>query len=152
MKVVRQETTAEVADSNYKVTTNDIARLAEEYHKAKEFEDAARARSAVLKGMLVDALKEGGVPDHRGSLWMSAGKYDLKHERRVSTSLDADSLKEWAVDKGIWHNISETVEVLVEDKVVTLAYERPDIAPEINSFYQEKETWAFKLVDKHEDG
>jgi len=126
----------------------DLERLAEEYDKAKAFEDAARARSQELKEQLVKALKAEGAPDHRGSLWLNAGKYDLKHERRVSNILDADGLKEWAIDKGIWGSISEVMEVLVEDKVVTLAYERPDLAPNINEFYTEKEVWAFKLVDK----
>lgn len=126
----------------------DIERLAEEYNKAKSFEDVARARSQDLKEKLVTALKEQGVPDHRGSLWLNAGRYDLKHERRVSNTLDADALKEWALDNDLWFSISEQIEVVVEDKVVTLAYERPDLAPTINGFYNEREVWAFKLVDK----
>lgn len=126
----------------------DLERLAEEYEKAKAFEDAARARSQELKNQLIEALKAQGAPDHRGSLWLNAGRYDLKHERRVSTSLDAEALKEWAMDKNLWGSVSETVEVVVEDKVITLAYERPDLSPTINGFYTEKEVWAFKLVDK----
>lgn len=125
-----------------------LERLAEEYEKAKDFEDTARRRSQELKEKLVTALKADGNPDHKGSLWLNAGNYDLKHERRVSVQLDADALKEWAIDKGIWDKISEVMEVLVEDKVVTLAYERPDLAPNINEFYTEKEVWAFKLVNK----
>ena len=126
----------------------DLERLAEEYEKAKQFEDAARARSQELKNQLIAALKEQGAPDHRGSLWLNVGKYDLKHERRISNILDADALKEWAIDNNIWNSVSETVEVVVEDKVLVLAYERPDLAPTINGFYTEKEVWAFKLVDK----
>lgn len=127
----------------------DLERLAEEYEKAKKFEDAARARSQELKDQLIAALKAEGQPDHRGSLWLNAGKYDLKHERRVSSNLDADALREWAIDNSFWSDISETIEVVVEDKVITLAYERPDLAPTINGFYNEKEVWAFKLVDKN---
>lgn len=128
--------------------TEFLERLAREYQKAKEFEDAAHAHSQELKNQLIILLKEQGTPDHRGSLWLNAGKYDIKHERRISTSLDADGLREWAVDHDLWSEVSEMVEVLVEDKVVALAYERPDLAPQINDFYTEKETWAFKLVDK----
>ena len=69
----------------------------------------------------------------------------LKRERRVSKTFDAANCEEWAKTTGLWDQVSEVVELLSEDKVLALAWDEPEIRAEIERFYLEKVTWAFKL-------
>jgi hypothetical protein len=85
-----------------------------------------------------------GMEDDKGHLWLSVGDAKLKRERRVSRSLDLDSARAWAEENGHWDDIKEVVEVLSEDKLLNLAWVNKDLEETIQSFYIEKETWAFK--------
>lgn len=123
----------------------DIERLAEEYENAKAFEDSAKKRTLALRELLVSALQQDGEDDEKGNLWLSAGKFRIKYERRVSTSLDSAKLEEWAKENDLWEQLSETVEVIVEDKVAVLSFERPDLAPVLADFFVERSSWALKV-------
>lgn len=123
-----------------------IDRLIEEFQKAKEFAETAHQRVLHFREMIVKALQEQGVPDHKGSLWIDAGDVKAKYEKRIYTSLDLTAIEEWAKENNLWEQVSETQEVVVEEKVAVLAFERPDLAGEINRCYKEKESWALKVV------
>lgn len=127
-----------------------LNRLAHEYYEAKKFAEAATKRADELKKQLSAAVDSAGVPDHKGNRWLAAGKYELKRERRVSKSIDEHGIEAWAKENAVWKDISQTVEQVVEDKVLTLAFERPDLAPSISSFFVEKEVWAFKISEAKE--
>lgn len=128
-----------------------LERLAEEFDNAKRLAEAANSRLESLKKELSAAVDSDGVLDHKGSRWLTAGKYELKRERRVSKSLDQSAIEAWAKENSLWQDISQTVETVVEDKVLTLAFERPDLAPIVQSFFVEKEVWAFKLAKNDSD-
>jgi hypothetical protein len=123
-------------------------RLAKEYLDAKRFAEAATKRADELKAALRDDVANNGMPDEKGNLWAPAGPFQLKHERRVSNSIDAQAAEEWAKENGFWDQISETVERLAEDKLMALGWERPILSPTIQKFYVPKETWAFKVIEK----
>jgi len=126
----------------------DIDRLIEEYRSAKEFAESAQKRVTQYRNFLVEVLQASGTADHKGNLWIDRDNTSAKYERRVSTRLDAEQLSEWAQQSGHWDDIIEVQEVIVEDKVLALAFENPDLAPEINACYKETETWALKIVDR----
>jgi hypothetical protein len=124
-----------------------IERLADEYQKAKEFEDKAKAHTASLREALVAALQESGDPDDRGNLWIDGGRFRIKYERRLSTSLEVDKVEVWAKEQGLWDTITETVTVVDDGKLARLAFERPDLAPLLSEFYRQRESWALKVTE-----
>lgn len=130
----------ESADPQY------VERLASEYERAKAFADDAVERAAHYKELLVAALKDMGEADDKGHIWLSAGDFKIKHERRVSNIFKSDEAVAWAEENDLLDQVCEVVTVLVEDKLMSLAFERPDLAPSIQALYDEKISWAFKLT------
>lgn len=122
-------------------------RLVLEYHNAKRFAEDAAQRVSVLKEMVVAALKVKGASDDKGHLWVKSDKFTVKHERRVSNLFRAEDAAAWADSHGMLDDLSETVTMLVEEKFLELAYERPELASEIQSLYSEKESWALKVQE-----
>lgn len=127
-----------------------ISRLAEEFARAKDFADKAAKHAESLKQQLIAIVEAKGDEDDKGHIWLPAGPYDLKRERRVSRSLDTDSAEIWARQNGVWDDVKQVVETVSEDALLGLAWERQDLAPIIASFYKEKEIWAFRLLEKKE--
>lgn len=128
-----------------------LARLADEYALAKAFAEKATARADELKTELAKLTDELGQQDHKGNLWLKAGRYELKRERRVSRNLDLSQAETWAREKGVWSEVSETREVLNEDLLLAWAWDHSDEEEHIQSLYKEKEVWAFKLTEKKEE-
>lgn len=128
-----------------------IARLAEEYDKAKKFAEKAAKHADSLKKQLSEIVDGMGEADEKGNLWYSVGPYELKRERRVSRALDTPSAEEWARQQNLWHEVAEVREVLSEERLLALAWERRELSSTISSFYTEKEVWAFKLTEKKDD-
>jgi hypothetical protein len=120
-------------------------RLVVEYKASKAMAESAKKRADKLKAELVELVDSRGYEGENGHLWYEIGEYKLKRERRVSKTFDAVNCEEWARDTGLWDQVSEVVELLSEDKVLALAWDDPEIRTEIERFYIEKETWAFKL-------
>lgn len=130
------------------VDASVIGSLVEEYRKAKEFSDKVAARADALKKELTRLVKSHGKPDDRGHLWLAAGDSQVKHERRVSRNLDRAAAERWARDNGIWDEVKEVVEVLSEDSLMKYFWQNPDQEKVLDDLYTERETWAFKLVEK----
>lgn len=124
-----------------------VERLAEEYQKAKDFEEKAKAHTASLREALVAALQDSGDPDDRGNLWLDGGRFRIKYEKRVSTSLDMDKVEVWAQQNDMWDAITSQVVVIDEDKMARIAFERPEFAPILSEFYRQRESWALKVTE-----
>jgi len=131
-----------------KVDPEIIASVVEEYRKSKLFSDKVAARTEELKKELVRLVKTHGKPDDKGHLWLSAGDSQVKHERRVSRNLDRVAAERWAREEGIWDDVKEVVEVLSEDSLMKHFWENPEKEKVLEDLYSERETWAFKVVDK----
>lgn len=131
-----------------KVDASVVGSLVEEYRKAKEFADKVAVRADELKKELTRLVKSHGKPDDRGHLWLSAGDSQVKHERRVSRNLDRMAAERWARDNGLWDQVKETIEVLSEDSLMKYFWDNPDKEAVLEDLYNERETWAFKIVEK----
>ena len=135
MRVVKRE---EGPDFSY------LERLAEEYKRTKDAIVDIEKRANSMKKELSDAVEEFGATDDKGHLWLNVGNIALKRERRVTRSFDSASAETWARDNKKWDDVKEVVEVLSEDKLLGLAWNDEEIAKHIQTFYIEKESWAFK--------
>ena len=120
-------------------------RLVQEYKAAKEMADTSKKRADGLKSQLIELVDEQGYEGENGHRWFEVGDHKLKRERRVSKSFDAAACESRARNTGLWDEVSEVIEVLSEDKVLALAWDNPEIRSEVEAFYVERETWAFKL-------
>ena len=133
------------AQSEDKPDLEYVKRLAEEFKKSKEVQEEIEKRTNSLKKELTSFVEEYGIPDDKGHVWLQVGDIKLKRERRVTRSFDSNSAREWAEETGHWDEVKEGVEVLSEDKLLGLAWSNQDLEEIIQSFYIEKESWAFKL-------
>lgn len=138
MKVIKRQD-PQPADDKY------LVRLVEEFKRSKEFVEKEEKRLQAIKKELSEHVDNDGEVDHNGHRWLKVGDFELKRERRISRSFNSAKAREWAEENGFWDKVSETVVVLSEDKLLALAWENKDLAPIIQAFYEEKETWAFKV-------
>jgi len=128
------------------MTTPDYyERLAEEFKKSKEAIDNLTKRQNAMKAELVEAIKSNGYEDDKGHMWYTAGSLELKYERRVSRTFNAEAAEQWARENGLWEDLRKVVEVLDEDKLLGYAWNHKDQENVIQGFYVEKESWAFKV-------
>lgn len=139
-KIIRQE--PEMPDPAY------LSRLVDEYIKQKAFSDSAAARTEEMKKELSLLVDKEGYVDHNGHKWIEVDSgVQLKRERRVSVNLNHERAKEWAETNNVWEEISVPVRVLSEDSLANLAFDNPSIQGEVQSLYDERETWAFKVIE-----
>lgn len=124
--------------------TEYVERLLDEYKSTKEALGGLEKRADMLKQELASAVDTYGIADASGHVWLQVGDAQLKRERRVSRFLDMDMAKEWAITNGLWDDLKEVIEVFSEDKMLAYAWENPDVAETIATFYKEREVWAFK--------
>lgn len=121
-----------------------LVRLVEEFKRSKEFVEKEEKRLNAMKKELSEHVDKEGAVDHNGHKWLKIGDFELKRERRVSRSFNSAKAKEWADENGFTDQVTETIVVLSEEKMLALAWENKDLAPIVQAFYEEKETWAFK--------
>lgn len=124
------------------------ARLTEEFEQAKKFADSAQKRVDDIKKELNDVVIKHGYTDDKGHLWLSVGDVQLKRERRVSTSFNEDMAEGWAKVSGKWDLVKEVREFVSEEKMLGLAWEDPTLKEQMSEFYNQRESWAFKVVAK----
>ena len=124
-----------------------LGSLVTEYKNSREFEEKIAARTAELKRELVRLVKEYGNSDDKGHKWLDAGDNQIKHERRVSKGFNSSAAQAWAKEMGILDKVTETIEVFSEDKLLAYVWDNPDLQDKLDSFYEQKETWAFKVVE-----
>jgi hypothetical protein len=125
-----------------------INRLAREFQDRKELVEVAIKRMDAVKKELSSYVDTQGTTDDKGNRWVPTEEYTLKRERRVSRVLDGDAVEQWAREANLWGAVSTSVEMVDENKLLSLGLADPDLNNTINSFYTERETWAFKVSNK----
>lgn len=130
-----------------KPTKQYIERLLKEYQEAKEFADRAASRSEDYKKELTSMVKSFGMADEKGHKWLPGEEAQVKYERRVSRRMNLTEAEKWARGLGIWDQIKEIIEVTNEDNVLKYGWENPEHNDTISGFFEEKESWAFKIVN-----
>jgi hypothetical protein len=123
-----------------------LATLVKEYNSAKDFATKVTTRADELKRELTRLVKSHGLADDKGHVWLDAGEHQIKHEHRVSKSFNSSAAEQWAKELGIWDNVKETVETLSEEKLLAHVWNNPELQDKLDSFYEKKSSWAFKIV------
>lgn len=134
----------------YNKRPDDVSRLTSEYLDTKSMSDKVISRLEELKASLTRYIMKDGQEDDKGNYWLPVGSRQLKREKRVTKTFDAEAATEWCKEQGIFDEVKKVVhvEVVDEDKLLAYAWENREIAPIIESFTKEKVSWAFKVVDK----
>lgn len=132
---------------NKKMTVADMEMITREYQDLKDLIDKYTIRLNSLKKELSDQVDEFGSEDEKGNKWLPLGNFQLKRERRASVSFDTKTAEVWAKGKGLWADVVETIEVVSEDKVLSLGWRDEELKKDIDSMYTTKESWAFKVLD-----
>ena len=135
-------------ETDISVMRDDLSRLTTEYLNTKSMSDKVNARMTEIKKALSSATDTMGQADEKGNLWLPLGNNQLKREKRVSTSFDADAAAAWAKEQGLWDSVKIVVETLDVDKLLALAWENREYSSVVESFNKETITWAFKVVEK----
>lgn len=135
-----------------RMTVADLDRLVTEYQNLKELIDKYSLRLTSLKKELSDQVDMFGHEDEKGSKWLPIGNFQLKRERRASLNFDSQTAEVWAKNKDIWDKVSETIEIVSEDKILSMAWSNPDLKKEIDDMYSTKESWAFKIIESKDYG
>lgn len=121
-----------------------LTKLVEDFVSQKKLLSQLETRVDKMKKELSSVVDQHGTPDDNGHIWLNIGGHELKRERRVSKSFDTVSAEQWAREQGFWAEVVEVIERISEEKVAALAWNNKDLLPIVQTFYTEKETWAFK--------
>jgi hypothetical protein len=125
----------------------DLEKLAAEYIRSKQAADAMTARAKELKDLLSKTLETRGEEDDKGHMWLNAGRYLLKRQKRQSAPVfDKAAAEKWAKDNGLWDDLKKTIviEEVSEDDLVAFVFNNPDYENDLRSLYKVPEpTWAF---------
>lgn len=126
----------------------DLERVIKEYLYHLDHADSLKHTIDEYRKVLHDAIVSDGDTDDKGNQWLPVGGYMLQRQRRESKPvLDAAKAEEWAKEKGIWDQVSRTVEVLDEDALFGYAFEHQQeegLEDEIQQLFTEpKVTFAF---------
>lgn len=121
-----------------------LTKLVEDFVSQKKLLSQLETRVDKIKKELSNVVEQHGTPDDSGHIWLNIGGHELKRERRVSKSFNSTQAEEWAREQGLWDDVKEVIERLSEDKLLQLAWEDKALLTTVQTFYTEKETWAFK--------
>lgn len=104
--------------------SEDIERITDEYMQHLNHVEVLQRIINEYKKQLNKLVEEGGDEDDKGHQWLPAGKYLLQRQRRQGKkSLNHARAEEWAKERGIWSEVSRTIEVLDEDALVGYIYD-----------------------------
>lgn len=131
----------------------DIERLAQEYLAHIEHAERLKKTIEEFKGVLIDTIIQDGEEDENGHQWLPAGSYLLQRQRRESRpTLDIAKAEQWAKDKGIWNEVSQTIEVLDQDALYGYIFDHkdtPGLEDEFQQLFTEpKVSYAFMKPTK----
>jgi hypothetical protein len=121
-----------------------LTRLVEDFVSQKKLLSQLETRVDKIKKELSTVVEQYGTPDDSGHIWLNIGGHELKRERRVSKSFNSTQAEDWAREQGLWDDVKEVIERLSEDKLLQMAWEDKALLTTVQTFYTEKETWAFK--------
>ena len=104
--------------------SEDIERITSEYMQHLNHVEVLQRIIGEYKKQLNALVEEQGEEDDKGHQWLPAGKYLLQRQRRQGKkTLNLAKAEEWARERGIWSEVSRTVEVLDEDALVGYIYD-----------------------------
>lgn len=124
----------------------DIDRYVDEYLNQDKMAKQMAKEADSMKQTIVAYLKAHGEPDDRGSLWVEAGTHRLKHERRISKTLDEAKASTWLRRRHLLDQCQKTVVVFDEDEMLGLAHDGKIPDDVLEGFYDTREVFAFKVV------
>jgi hypothetical protein len=102
----------------------DLERIVEEYLRHQSHVEMLQKMIAEYKDTLNTAVQKDGDEDDKGHQWLSVGKYLLQRQRRQGKKvLNTQRAEEWARERGIWDEVSKTVQVLDEDALLGYIYD-----------------------------
>jgi len=105
----------------------DIERVASEYLKQLDHIELLKKQLDEYKKVLVDAVTAEGEEDDKGHQWLPVGRFMLQRQRRQGKkTLNPERVQRWAIDRGIWEQVSTVVRVVDEDALVAYIYENRD--------------------------
>ncbi len=105
-------------------TQVNVERLTKEYLSHLDHQKKLEKMTGELKELLKKAIEKEGEPDESGHRWLPAGSYLLKLQKsQGQPKLSREAAEGWARTKGIWDKVSETIEVLDEDKLMAYMYD-----------------------------
>ena len=107
--------------------SEDIERITSEYMQHLNHVEVLQKIIGEYKKQLNALVEDQGDEDDKGHQWLPAGKYLLQRQRRQGKkTLNLAKAEEWARERGIWSEVSRTVEVLDEDALVGYIYDNRD--------------------------
>ena len=71
-------------------------KLVTEFQNHKAMLETTQKRVDVYKKELNEMLIAHGKPDEKGNLWINTSGFEIKRERRVSKTFNADAAEAWA--------------------------------------------------------
>lgn len=132
----------------------DRESVVNEYIKHLEHSDRLQKMISDLKSTMSKWVDEG-EEDEKGHRWLKVGRYLLqKQKRQGSPVLDQKAVEEWAKSRGIWGQVTKTVEILDEDALLAYVYDHRDedgLEETYKSFFKDAPiSYAF-IKPKEED-
>ena len=121
-----------------------LTRLVEDFVSQKKLLSQLETRVDKIKKELSTVVEQHGTPDDSVHIWLNIGGHELKRERSVSKSFNSTQAEDWAREQCLWDDVKEVIERLSEDKLLQMAWEDKALLTTVQTFYTEKETWAFK--------
>lgn len=116
---------------------------------------ALEARRNALKKDLGAVVDDNGDADDKGSLFLELDTpivvgnktyTHLKRERRSSPQFLEEKAEEWLHTNGLWDEATETITVIDQDKLYVLNQQERIPDDVLDSFFEDKITWAFVPV------
>lgn len=140
-----------IAKPTRAVSTEQLPRYVEEYLKERDAAATMQKRVDEKKANIVEVLIADGYTDDKGSRFVDVGIPGcsaVKHERRVRTVLDEEKALAWIKKHkpALYDSCTKTITVLDEEALLAAAYEGKIAEKTLKSFYEQSESFAFKIV------
>lgn len=121
-------------------------RAAQDYHATKIMADRIDKQLAEQRTNLSTVFDALGEEDHKGNVWVDLGDgRKLKREKRTSRRLSDDVAEAQLEELGLLDKCIKTVEVIDEDAIWALVYNKELDADTVDGFFKTSESWAIKL-------
>lgn len=120
-----------------------------QYLEAQELAKIATERANKMKETLRAYVEEDGIEDEKGHLWVEVpGVGQLKHERRVSVSLDEDAIAAELKRSSDYKKVFKEVTIIQfdEEAFYGVAFDRKWSAEKMEDLKSENVTWAFRVT------
>lgn len=141
--------TRKIAKPKRELSIEQLPRYVEEYLKEKAAADAMAKRVNEKKATIAALVEASGYLDDRGSQFLDVGIDGcsaVKRERRITNTLDEAKALAWLTKHGLYDECTRTEVVLDEEALLAAAYEGKVPERALKSFYEQSESFAFKVL------